>query len=113
MKTLWTFLLSAFLLFSLAPAESLAMMHGKGSHVGPYGGYCRGPRWGWYGAGRQVKTVEEVRELVSEFLAQEDLVPGEIRDLGTHFEVEVRDAAGEVVDLLIVDKKTCRMRSAY
>jgi hypothetical protein len=95
------------------PGDVFAMMHGQGRHMGPYGGYCKGPRWGWYGAGRQVKTVEEVRELVSEFLVETDLSAGEIRDLDTYFEVDVKDEEGEVIDLLIVDKRTCRIRSAY
>ena len=81
--------------------------------MGPYGGYCKGPRWGWYGAGRRVKTEQEVRELVAEFLVETEFTPGVIRDKVTYFEVEVKDKGDEVVDLLIVDKRTCRIRSAY
>jgi hypothetical protein len=108
-------LITAFLaLVSLAvPDDVLAMMHGQGRHMRPYGGYCKGPKWGWYGAGRQVKTEQEVRELVAEFLVETELAPGEIKDEKTYFEVEVRNEDDEVVDLLIVDKRTCRIRSAY
>jgi len=108
-------LITAFLLIASlsAPGDVLAMMHGKGRHMRPYGGYCKGPRWGWYGAGRQVKTMKEVRELVTEFLDETDLAAGEIRDQETYFEVEIKDEEGEVIDLLIVDKRTCRIRSAY
>ena len=95
------------------PGDVLAMMHGKGRHMRAYGGYCKGPRWGWYGAGRQVKTVEEARVLVTDFLGDTDLSPGEIQDRPTYYEVEIKDEAGEVIDLLIVDKRTCRIRSAY
>jgi hypothetical protein len=96
------------------PGDVFAMMHhGKGRHMGRYGGYCKGPRWGWYGAGRQVKTEEEVRELVTEFLDETDLVTGEIQERETYYEIEVKDEGGEVIDLLIVDKRTCRIRSAY
>ena len=95
------------------PDDVFAMMHGQGRHMGPYGGYCKGPRWGWYGAGRRIKTEGEVRELLAEFLTGTDLVVGEIRDQETYFEVQIRDNAGELVDLLIVDKRTCRIRSAY
>jgi len=102
------------LLTSLSvPGDVLAMMHGQGRHMGRYGGYCKGPRWGWYGAGRQVKTEEEVRELVTEFLDETDLVTGEIQERETYYEIEVKDEGGEVIDLLIVDKRTCRIRSAY
>ena len=89
------------------------MMHGQGRHMGPYGGYCQGPRWGWYGAGRQVKTVEEVQALVTDFLGETALSTGEIRNRETYFEVEVKDEDGKVIDLLIIDKRTCRIRSAY
>jgi len=108
-------LITAFLaLASFAvPDDVLAMMHGQGRHMGPYGGYCKGPRWGWYGAGRQVKTVEEVKELVTEFLGDTALSTGEIRNRETYFEVEVKDEDGKVIDLLIIDKRTCRIRSAY
>ena len=108
-------LITAFLaLASLAvPDDVLAMMHGQGRHMRPYGGYCKGPRWGWYGAGRQVKTVEEVKELVTEFLGDTDLTTGGIQERETYFEVEIKDEKGEVIDLLIVDKRTCRIRSAY
>ena len=108
-------LITAFLaLASFAvPDDVLAMMHGQGRHMGPYGGYCKGPRWGWYGAGRQVKTVEEVQALVTEFLGDTALSTGEIRNRETYFEVEVKDEDGEVIDLLIIDKRTCRIRSAY
>ena len=108
-------LITAFLaLASLSlPSDVFAMMHGQGRHMGPYGGYCKGPRWGWYGAGRRVKTEQEVRELVAEFLVETEFTPGVIRDEVTYFEVEVKDKDDEVVDLLIVDKKTCRIRSAY
>ena len=109
------FLIILFLAASTlaTPDTLLAMMHGQGRHMGPYGGYCRGPKWGWYGAGRQVKTEEEVRELVEEFLRSTDLSPGKISDLETFFTVEVTDSSGQVMDLLIIDKRNCRIRSAY
>ena len=89
------------------------MMHGEG-HRGPYGGYCRGPKWGWYGAHRHVKTVEEVRELLAVFLRESSLVTGEIREEESYFEAEiVNREKGEIVDVLIVDKRTCRIRSKY
>jgi hypothetical protein len=113
MKTFFRILIFVVLALSLSSVDSFAMMHGQGRHMGPYGGYCKGPRWGWYGAGRRVKTEQEVRELVTEFLVETELAPGEIRDEKTYFEVEVKDKNGEVIDLLIVDKRTCRIRSAY
>lgn len=95
------------------PGESFAMMKGQGRHMGSYGGYCKGPKWGWYGARHHVRTEEEVRDLVSDFLAETELTVGEVREQETYFEVDITDKEGEVVDLLIVDKRSCRIRSAY
>lgn len=95
------------------PHDALAMMHGPGRQMGPYGGYCKGPRWGWYGARRQVRTEAEVKDLVSEFLSGTGYKAGEIRDRDTYFEVDIMDEEGERADLLIVDKRSCRIRSAY
>jgi hypothetical protein len=108
-------LISAFTLalFLVSSDHAFAMMHGQG-HRGPYGGYCRGPKWGWYGARRHVKTVEEVRELLTEFLKDTPFAVGEIYDRESYFEVEIQSEDGsEIVDILIVDKRTCRIRSKY
>ena len=113
MKYVSRLLIAIFLILTMYPVEGYAMMHGKGHHMRPYGGYCKGPKWGWYGAGRHVKSEEEVRELVSEFLTGTELTAGEIRDEQTYFEVDIKSEDGQVVDLLIVDKRSCRIRSAY
>lgn len=113
MKKLSLFLISAAALLLLWPSEGHAMMHGKGRHMRPYGDYCRGPRWGWYGAGHRVGSREETRKLVREYLGDSEYEIGEISDRTTYFEVEIVDSEGERADLLIVDKRTCRIRSAY
>jgi hypothetical protein len=105
-------LLLILLLGFLSPVDSWAMMHGKGRHMRPYGGYCQGPRWGWYGAQRTVTTVEETRSLLEKFLEETDLLVGEIRDEGPFFEADILEKE-EIVDILIVDKRTCRIRSKY
>ena len=93
--------------------QAFAMMHGKG-HRGSYGGYCRGPKWGWYGARRDIKTVSEVRELLAVFLRGTSMSIGEIREEESYFEADIVNGDGtEVLDVLIVDKRTCRIRSKY
>ena len=113
MKYVSRLLIIILLILTMYPVEGYAMMHGEGRHMRPYGGYCRGPKWGWYGAGRHVRTEKEVKDLVSDFLDETDLTVGEIRDEETYFEVDIMNKEGEVVDLIIVDKRSCRMRSAY
>ena len=100
-------------MFLFGSDQAFAMMHGKGHH-GPYGGYCRGPKWGWYGARRDIKTVKEVRELLTVFLHETSLIIGDIREEEAYFEADIlNEESGEVVDILIVDKRTCRIRSKY
>jgi len=111
-NVVWITLLLAVASLSV-PGETFAKMNGQGRHMGSYGGYCKGPKWGWYGAGHHVRSEEEVRDLVSDFLAGTELTVGEIREQETYFEVDIKDKEGEVVDLLIVDKRSCRIRSAY
>jgi len=107
-------LIICFLVFSLVDVDKgYAVMNGDGS-VRPYGGYCRGPKWGWYGAGKHVRTIQEVRLLVAEFLKDTEMTVGEILERETYFEVRILNADGsEGVDILIIDKRNCRIRSKY
>jgi hypothetical protein len=101
-----------FLILTTYASDAWAMHHGmKGMH--PYGGYCRGMKWGWYGERKTVRSVEEVRALLEEFLKDTDLLVGEIRDRDTYYEADLLDAEGIVADEVIVDKRTCRIRSKY
>ena len=79
----------------------------------PYGGYCRGPRWGWYGARNPVKTVEDARKLLGQYFAGEDVVIGKITERGWRFEADIKDKKDDLVDRVIVDKRTGRIRSIY
>jgi hypothetical protein len=102
-----------FLILSLAAADQAqALMSGEGG-MRPYGGYCRGPKWGWYGAGRHVRTVQEVRLLVEEFLKGTGMVVAEIQERDTYFEVRIIGGGAEGEDILIIDKRYCRIRSKY
>lgn len=103
-----------FLVFSLLSFEQAqAAMCGAGD-MRPYGGYCRGPRWGWYGAGKKVRTVQQVRILVADYFRDEKLTIGEIIEREHFFEVHILDPSGkQLLDVLIVDKRNCRIRSKY
>jgi len=80
---------------------------------GPFGGYCRGSGWGWYGARKQVRTALEARKLLQEYFANEDVKVGKVTDRQHFFEVEIKDKKDELVDVVIVDKRTGRIRSIY
>jgi hypothetical protein len=79
----------------------------------PYGDYCRGGRWGRYGARDPVKTAEEARKRLEAYYADEDVEIGRITERELHFEAEVKDKGGDVVDRVIVDKRSGRIRSIY
>jgi len=120
-----TLLLILPALVVISPAG--AMMHEKGGHMRDgrgqmhpgmghmhkYGGYSKSERRGWYGARRTVSTVKEARSLLEEFLKDSGLVVKEIRDEGTFYAADIKDKKGEDVDILIIHKRTCRIRSAF
>lgn len=79
-----------------------------------YGEYCCGPRWGWYGAKRVVRTPVEAREILVRFFAPYSYIQvGSIRERVSFFEAEIIDSDGVTIDLVIIDKRTGRIRSIY
>lgn len=79
----------------------------------PYGGYCRGPHWGWYGAHRQVSTIKEARLLLERYFTDKPVEIGAITERDLYFEAEIKDKDHAVTDRLIIDKRTGRIRSVY
>jgi hypothetical protein len=79
----------------------------------PYGGYCRGPRWGWYGANRPVGTVEEARQNLEKYFEGRDVTIGTIIERRGFFEAEIKDKKGGATDRVIIHKRTGRIRSVY
>ena len=107
-------LIIGLLVLSLVVIDQAHAVMPEDKMVGPYGGYCRGPRWGWYGAGKRVRSAGEVRALVMEFFRDKPLTVGEVLEREHFFEVQVLDAgSGELIDVLVIDKRNCRIRSKY
>ena len=105
----------AIALAGLLLAPSVALAQGGCGHGGcdrrPYGDYCQGQRWGRYGAKNPVKSAAEARERLEEFYADEDVVVGTITERALHFEAEINDMDGVLVDRVIIDKRSGRIRS--
>ncbi len=78
----------------------------------PYGDYCRGGR-GRYGANDPVKTVDEARARLERYFEDDDVVVGKITERSSYFEADIRDADGGLMDRVIIDKRTGRIRSVY
>jgi hypothetical protein len=80
---------------------------------GPYGGYCEGPRWGWYGARTPVTTGEEARKRLEKFFEGQNVAIGVITEHRMFFKAEVKEREGKIVDQVIIHKRSGRIRSTF
>lgn len=79
-----------------------------------YGGYRCGHESGWYGAKRSVNNISEAHDILVHFFSnQQDLTVGNIRENSAFFEAEIIDKNGALIDIVILHKKTGRIRSIY
>jgi hypothetical protein len=79
-----------------------------------YGNYCEGPKQGRYGARKIVRKKDGAREILKACFSQhKDLKIGEIKERELFFEAEIKDENNTLVDKVIVDKRTGRIRSIY
>jgi hypothetical protein len=79
-----------------------------------YGHYWRSQKWGWYGAKRMVRTPDEAREILEKgFFQQGNIKIGKIRERPRFFEADIMNRKGILIDLIIIDKRSGRIRSVY
>jgi hypothetical protein len=97
-------------------------MRGRGYGMGPgmmgrgYGHMYDDPRGPYYGQPREPLKKEDVKtriENMLEYSRNPNLKVGKIEDKGVYFEAEITTKDGSLVDKLLVDKDTGRMRSVY
>ncbi len=79
----------------------------------PFGSYCRGRGWGWYGANKAVKSAGEAEEAIKRYYFPERVNIAWITERSTFFEAQVKDSNNRPVDTVIVDKRTGRISSIY
>lgn len=81
-----------------------------------YGDYSPSQRWGWYGAKRNIKTQVEAKELLEKILLEHmrimHLQIGKIREKPRFYEADII-RQGVRIDIIIIDKRNGRIRSAY
>ena len=81
-----------------------------------YGEYSPSQRWGWYGAKRNIKTQVEAKELLEKILLEHmrimHLQIGKIREKPRFYEADII-RQGVRIDIIIIDKRSGRIRSAY
>jgi len=75
----------------------------------PYGGSSEGE----YGEKKEVLTQGDAEKILRQYFAKKNVTISEIREKELYFEAEVRDKDNKVIDKVIVDKRTGRIRSIY
>ena len=80
-----------------------------------YGNYAPGERWGWYGARREVKTPLEALEILQKIIVihHAGIRVGKIREGVRFYMAEIVNTKGQVVDVIVIDRQSGRIRSAY
>lgn len=80
----------------------------------PHGNYCEGRGWGWYGERKSVRTQSEAKKSLKQYFSSyDDIRIDNIKERKWFFEAEIRDKNNNVIDVVIIDKRTGRIRSIY
>lgn len=66
-----------------------------------------------YGEKKKISTTEEALKALKKHFEKKDIVIGEIIEKELYFEAEIKDQKNTVVDKVIIDKRTGRIRSIY
>lgn len=77
----------------------------------PYGAYC--PEKGWYGAKRPVRSLEEAMAILRSYFQDRELIIKIVKERRWGFIAEITKIDGTLVDIVIVDRRTGRIRSIY
>ncbi|GAB4482336.1 MAG: hypothetical protein OHK006_00470 [Thermodesulfovibrionales bacterium] len=73
-----------------------------------------GSKGGKYGERREITTRDEAEALLRDQYSKQDVRIGAITEKERYFEAEILDARkGAVIDTVIIDKRTGRIRSIY
>jgi hypothetical protein len=80
----------------------------------PHGNYCEGRGWGWYGERKEVKTQAEAKKILKQYFSSyDDIRISNIKERKWFLEAEIRDKENTLIDVVIIDKRTGRIRSIY
>lgn len=100
----------------LSPLTVFAQRHGPGWYEGmPYGRSCPGYRWGPYGAKQTIGTADEAKQAIEKYYARsnQSVQVAIIAERRWFYVAEITDPDGTLVDKLIIDKRSGRIRSIY
>ena len=76
-------------------------------------GGCGKRRGDWYGVRRPVTSVKDATEQFAKYFSNQEMVVAGVLERPWHFEADVRDNCGKVVDRVMIDKRSGRVRSIY
>jgi hypothetical protein len=80
----------------------------------PRGSYCEGGRWGWYGERNAIRSPAEAKKVLSEYFSSVRGVKITIiKERRWFFKAEIRDKKDNLIDVVIIDKRSGRIRSIY
>ncbi|MBI5634516.1 MAG: hypothetical protein HZA15_13680 [Nitrospirae bacterium] len=66
-----------------------------------------------YGEKKVITTAEEALKTLKKHFEKRDVVIGEVAEKELYFEAEIKDLKNAVIDKVIIDKRTGRIRSIY
>lgn len=84
---------------------------GEGACSPEMRGRCGKRRGDWYGASQPVSTAAEARGLLQSYFAGQEYTVSEVSEKRWGFRAEIRDRNGKVVDRVMIDKRSGRIRS--
>lgn len=68
---------------------------------------------GLYGQRRVVLSKEDARRILKRYFFRRNVKVGEIWERKFYFEAEIKDRNGDLLDIVLIDKRTGRIRSIY
>lgn len=68
---------------------------------------------GSFGEKKEITTAEEARKAFKKHFEKKDLSIGDVIEKELYFEAEIKDRKNTVIDKVVVDKRTGRIRSIY
>lgn len=78
----------------------------------PYGDY-NPKRHRDYGATRVVENEEQARKILEAYFGNLDISIGSMEGKRWFFRAEILDASGSLIDIIIIDRRTGRIRSIF
>jgi len=100
-------------LISIAALVLCASPALAGGKLRPHGPYTLTAQKSDYGAKKPVANEKEARAALEEYFKGKDVTVGKIEEKELFFEAGILDKKGKVVDKVIIDKRTGRIRSIY